>query len=532
MKTLCAVLLAGMLGVSAGCSDYLDVNTNPNSPQSVSANLYLPPMLHWMATGPQYDGRYIGRYAQEWDWPTDPVDAFERMGYYKSSDAAAEQWRDVYWLIGQGLVDMMNKAEAEQRWDLLGVGQVIKAWGWQVLTDMHGNIIVKEAFDPTRHTFDYDSQQYVYTVIDSLLNQAITNLQRTDGAVDPSYLARGDHMYNGDRTQWLKLAYGMLALNHNHYAPNKSSYNPQDVISLVDKSFQSEDDDAIFPYPAASADHADFNFWGQTRGNVQSYRQTQFIVHLMDGTEFGGAVDPRMSRMLAPSPDGQYRGLNIDDPTFGALPDSQIPNNFFGYPGTQRTGLPGRYIFSDKAEIPIMTYAELQFIKAEAEYYAGDKAAALAAYKNGIGAHIDFVNRTNTEDGQTPTQITAAQKDSFLTNPAVVPTDPNQLTLSAIMSQKYIALWGWGHNELWLDMRRYHYTDKDPSNASLEIFRGFALPTNLDGDNGGKPVQRVRPRYNSDYVWNQAGLRAIGGLDADYHTKRIWITCQTDDCSS
>src|SRR5690242_20184423 len=187
MKTLCAVLLAGMLGVSAGCSDYLDVNTNPNSPQSVSANLYLPPMLHWMATGPQYDGRYIGRYAQEWDWPTDPVDAFERMGYYKSSDAAAEQWRDVYWLIGQGLVDMMNKAEAEQRWDLLGVGQVIKAWGWQVLTDMHGNIIVKEAFDPTRHTFDYDSQQYVYTVIDSLLNQAITNLQRTDGAVDPSY---------------------------------------------------------------------------------------------------------------------------------------------------------------------------------------------------------------------------------------------------------------------------------------------------------------------------------------------------------
>jgi len=43
-------------------------------------------------------------------------------------------------------------------------------------------------------------------------------------------------------------------------------------------------------------------------------------------------------------------------------------------------------------------------------------------------------------------------------------------------------------------------------------------------DNGGKPVQRTRPRYNSEYVWNQAGLAPIGGLDADYHTKELWIT--------
>ena len=40
--------------------------------------------------------------------------------------------------------------EAEQRWDLAGVGYFMKAWGWMVLTDMHGEIIVKEAIDPTR----------------------------------------------------------------------------------------------------------------------------------------------------------------------------------------------------------------------------------------------------------------------------------------------------------------------------------------------------------------------------------------------
>ena len=40
------------------------------------------------------------------------------MGYDPGSDNGAEQWRDVYWTFGQNLVDMMNKAEAEQRWDM------------------------------------------------------------------------------------------------------------------------------------------------------------------------------------------------------------------------------------------------------------------------------------------------------------------------------------------------------------------------------------------------------------------------------
>ena len=84
------------------------------------------------------------------------------MGYDPASDNGAQQWRDVYWSLGQNLVDMMTKAEAEQRWDLLGVGYVLKAWGWQVLTDMHGEIIIKEAIDPTRFAFDYDTQEFAY----------------------------------------------------------------------------------------------------------------------------------------------------------------------------------------------------------------------------------------------------------------------------------------------------------------------------------------------------------------------------------
>ncbi|MDQ6738040.1 MAG: RagB/SusD family nutrient uptake outer membrane protein [Gemmatimonadota bacterium] len=523
MKKIFAAILVGTVALPVACSNYLDVNTNPNAPQSVSPNLYLGPMLHWMITAPQYDGRFVGHYTQEWISTStnfSPAQTWGRMGYDPASDNGAEQWRDVYWSLGQNLVDMNNKAQAQQRWDLLGVGLVLKAWGWQALTDLHGEIIVKEAIDQSRFSFDYDSQQYAYFEVDSLLKAAIVDLQRSDGAVDAGYLATGDHIYNGDRTKWLKLAYGLLALSHNHYS-NKSTYNPADVISLVDKSFASNADDALLPYPGTSPDNSDFNFWGPRRDNITRYRQTQFVVNLMNGTDFG-VVDPRMSRMLASSPDGQYRGLDPNVLGFGALTAAQQPNNFYGYPGTTGAGLPSRYIFSDKSKIPLMTYSQLQFIKAEAAYRMGDKATALAAYTNGVSSHIDFVNARNSDDNQAATQISSAERTAFLSSPQIIPTAA-ALTLTQIMSQKYIAQFGWGHNELWMDMRRYHYTDIDPA-SGRQVYPGFTPPTNLYVDNAGQVVQRIRPRYNSEYVWNRPGLDAIGGLALTYHTKPLWIT--------
>jgi Starch-binding associating with outer membrane len=227
--------------------------------------------------------------------------------------------------------------------------------------------------------------------------------------------------------------------------------------------------------------------------------------------------------MLSPSPDGFYRGLDINVLGFGALTASQQPNNFFGYPGTGGLGSSGplasRYLFSDKSKVPFMTYSQLQFVKAEAALRMGDQVTALAAYTKAISSHFDFVNARNLDDNQAPAQLSASDKSTFLASPEIVPP---VLTLSHIMSQKYIAQWAWGHNEMWMDMRRFHYTDTDPV-SGIEVFRGFSPPVNLYSDNGGKVVQRIRPRYNSEYVWNRAALDVIGGLALDYHTKPMWI---------
>jgi hypothetical protein len=525
-------LMVGALCLTNACNtqDFLDVNTNPNAPQTVSANLYLAPMIHWMVTSPQFDGRFVGMYNQEWITTNSfCYQGWGRMGHDAGSittscsggaDNGGQQWRDVYWTLGQNLVDMMTKAEAEQRWDLLGVGYVLKAWGWQSLTDMHGEIIIKEATNQgTSFTFNYDTQQFAYEETQRLLGEAIKNLQRADGAVDPTYLGRTDKLFGGDRAKWLKLAYGMLAINLSHYSNKSALYKPAEVIANVDRSF-GPGEDALFTYPNASPDNADRNFLGPTRGNVTVYRQTQFVVGLMNGTQLG-PTDPRMSRMLVPDSAGTtYRGLDINVSGFGALTPAQQPRNPFGYVGTPAPGSAGRYLFSDKVKFPVMTYAQLQFIKAEAALRMGSTGPALQAYRNGISAHFAFVNARNAEDGFGTTQITTAERDAYMNDPAI---SPPLLTLSHIMTQKYIAQWGWAHNETWMDLRRYHYTDTDPV-SGRQVFPGYVPPATLFVDNNGKVVQRMRPRFNSEYVWNRAALETIGGLAVDYQTVPLWIT--------
>jgi len=119
MRKIYIVFLAVCLVFTSSCEKYLDVNTNPNAPQDVAANLYLAPMIHWMVSSPQFDGRFIGRYTQNWYLPSTSITTWDRQGYDPASDNGAQLWRDVYWTLGQNLINMIEKAEAEQRWESL-----------------------------------------------------------------------------------------------------------------------------------------------------------------------------------------------------------------------------------------------------------------------------------------------------------------------------------------------------------------------------------------------------------------------------
>jgi hypothetical protein len=118
--------------------------------------------------------------------------------------------------------------------------------------------------------------------------------------------------------------------------------------------------------------------------------------------------------------------------------------------------------------------------------------------------------------------ITPASQAAYLTNPKVMPADANGLTLSHIMLQKYIALYGYGFSETWSDMRRYRYLDLDPATGK-KVYAGFTPPSTIHIYNAGKLPYRCRPRYNSEYLYNIPALQKIGALASDYHTKEPWF---------
>jgi hypothetical protein len=506
MKRILSILgLTALLTGLSSCDKFLDVNSNPSNPDAVEAALLLAPIQGQLAEGIQWDARYVGSYVQNWQVST-AGNVWDLHGYIRNSDAGGQVWRNVYWKGGRNLINLINDAQANEKWDYLGVGKVMQAWGWQMLTDLHGEIIIKEAFDPNpeKNTFSYDSQEFAYQEVQRLCTEALTDLARTDGAVSAASLARGDQMYKGDRTKWIKFANGLLALNLHHLSNKKSLYNPDKVIEYVDKSLASNADDALMPFLGSNT--TDASFFAPQRGNLNSFGQSRFILELLNGTTYKELVDPRLPVMLQPSGDGQYRGIALGAGQSTTPPVAQRVPNLWGYqlgtaPPADATG---KYVFQNKNVLfPVMTYAQLQFVKAEAAFIKGDKALALEAYRKGIAAHMDYC------------RVPAAERDKYLANTQVMPTAA-ALTIGQIMHQKYIAQWGWGFLEQWTDLRRYNY--------SADAFPGFTLPTTYFTDNNAKPVQRLRPRYNSEYIWNIDALTAIGGFEIDFHTKPMWFS--------
>ncbi len=169
----------------------------------------------------------------------------------------------------------------------------------------------------------------------------------------------------------------------------------------------------------------------------------------------------------------------------------------------------------------------MQFIKAEALLRKGQKPAALIAYTNGISLNFDMLTSKYNVNIPIGMEITPANKATYLADPNIVPASANNLTLTRIMLQKYIAMYAWGVQNVWSDMRRYHYIDIDPDTGA-QVYAGFTPPstTDLHSTNLGKLVYRCRPRYNSEYLYNIPSLTSIGAYPTNnnYHTLECWFS--------
>ncbi|RXK61867.1 SusD/RagB family nutrient-binding outer membrane lipoprotein [Lacibacter luteus] len=542
-KLLHILLLSAVLINATSCKKYLDINSDPDTPQQPDVSSVFPAMLAAIPRGTQYDARYVSKYIQNFaqNAAANAWDLHGHQNYPNPSDIGGDIWRQCYYGLGANLNYIIDNGKRKGQWDYVGAAYALKAMMFQMCTDEYGEIIYTEAFKENTSMFKYDDQQVVYKGIDSLCKLALNYLQRTDLSPSNSLLVRGDYIYDGSNAKWIKFVNGLLAKNF-HRMTNKSSYLADSVIYYVDRSFANTQEDFVVPFDATKND--DSNFFGTYRDNLSSFRQTKMIVQLLDGTTFTGTTlginrDPRLRHMLCASNDttngnGGYYGLEpgLADPNGSTSPKrvaAPFGDSIYANPSASRFDPSrGKYLFRDKAVSPVMTYSELQFMKAEAAYKkaGGPDATAYQAYLNGINGHFDFINRAVYPRSNVPiyntVTISTAQRNAYLVS-ANVKQSAAALTLTDIMLQKYIALWGWGFTETWVDMRRYHYTDLDPVTGTV-VYKGFITPAAIPATNNGKLATRIRPRYNSEYVWNLDELIRIGGTAVDYHTKEMWFS--------
>jgi hypothetical protein len=614
--SISVLVLASFMFMTTSCEKYLDVNINTDAPAYVDGYLYLAG-IEQACQGMYWDIRALGPLTQMMG--TTSYTTFATNYYSAGSDAGGEQWRTVYWLFGMNLENLINQSVENEDWTLAGIGLALKAFGWDQITKYHGELILKDAFVPGLLSHRYDYQDTIYTAVRNWATQAIEYLEMPDDHEYGTKISSNDYIYGGDKSKWIKFAYGVITRNLASLS-NKSDFNTayaQDLISAANNALATSDDDATLKVAgggAAAAQSGYNNFWGTSRVNLsRSYFQHEYAVQVFTGTVplydeatgnkvpaptgsdtpyelapiqiicdtnvmMVGHYDPRVAVKLATVDDANYENIGDINSikrrmyyggsfTSTSGPIGSAPS-FYGRNAVSSTTLDGsgRWLYRDDAPYVLMTAAEMKFCLAEAYWKLNMKAEALQAFKDGVALDMDFtssyispgsVGKAEGGDKITKSVFTAAAEE-YLAGPYVDGLDIADFTLSHIMMQKWIALYPWGAQEAWTDMRKYHfdisYTGEYPSSGNgwdvsqvdqkwdtdaTKVYKGFYLApaqvtsrkTTYNTYNEGSPCYRIRPRYNSEYMWNKPALetlKPISGLADNYQCSIPWFAYPGD----
>lgn len=204
-------------------------------------------------------------------------------------------------------------------------------------------------------------------------------------------------------------------------------------------------------------------------------------------------------------------------------------------------GSTGSFQTRPVSDFEIMTYHEACFIKAEVLFRKGDKAGALAAYKAGIKAHLDYMQKKLT-----------AWKGQGFSNPDMLPMDDSKISaylasdavcqnasdlkMSDIMLQKYVAM---GCSlENWNDMRRFNYGAGNIADFGV-VYPGMDRSVLFTGTDKLKGTSKDDPKYwprrwrlpaTLELSYNEAQALAINkhAEDTDIWSYPVWWDCATD----
>lgn len=436
-----------------------EINKDLNHSTDATANFIIPEIELNTAqniVGGDFN-TYFGCYVEHWTGTHNQLYNAEIRGIQiHAASTYNNVWAGIYENIRNAKIVVSKCSEGgSESSNELGhaVGNIMLAYDAALATDMFGDTPFSQVGDYKKYmTPDLDKQEEIYETVFGLLNEAIDILSGDPDNTLQSY----DFIYEGDAEKWLKFAYGLKARYTMHLlnVSDDEESALKDVIEYVNKSFENADEQAKINVYDGNNINPVFDFeW--SRDGISSSRSlyNKLVAH----------NDPRVNHAYVHS--GGWNYLDAE------AVEEYLPNN--GMIGLEQSQYEFAYdasVFGETADVLLLSYHEILFLKAEAQARLGyDEAlttlsdaveVAMANFNKNIATAVsapDVVYYGGIED---PGMVSDDEIEEYM---AEVENGYLNDPLKEVMIQKYFGMWGCNgeSTETYNDVRRLKAMDED-----------------------------------------------------------------------
>lgn len=374
-------LFLSIFGIISCTKDFEDINQNPNESEVPVTSALLTGAQNQLTTDmwdAWYNGRFGLLYSQYWaqNAYSDESRWVVRAGvnnnywnYFYTGRAGNNGGGGIHAL--QKIIDLNNDGKGQN--DQLGskdnqiaVARILKAYFFQYLTDIYGDIPYSEAFKgATNPSPKYDSQESIYTDLVKELKEASAQIKENELGVV------GDNIYYGDMSKWKKFANSLLLRVGTRMSDAAPSVATDAInFAIANGLFADNSDNAYFHFSSSVPNNNPLNEDRKTRAD---FAVSKTLLDTMSALN-----DPRIPAYAAPAvKSGVFIGK-----LYGMTPAAAAAED----PGF--ISQPSATVLDATAPGILMNYAEVQFALAEAVERGIIAGSAADYYNAGIKASM------------------------------------------------------------------------------------------------------------------------------------------------
>ena len=380
MKSIRHILFTFCLLTLMACNNFEELNQNPNEPTTVSAGVLFSSAIRTSLQTSSNEAFLLSNNIAQLTAKTLRAE----VDFY-GWNAFPTVWEGLY----ESLTDLNNAieiAQAEENHKMEGALMVMQAWVYSQLTNAYGDIPYSEAMEGLTANFTpiYDRQEAIYADLLGRLTQASVKLADSGNI-------QGDILYQGEATAWIKFS-NSLRLRLLMYASTKRDV-ANDFAQIVTDGmiFSNNEEQAVLGFLSSFPNQ--FPTIPLKQGDFDAVAISTSAVNALQATN-----DPRLSRYARPD------NLDFNAPSFtgvdngvGGQTGSRLGLAFYDYPG-QITATEMGLSYADGI---LMTYAEVEFLLAEAALNGWISQDVETHYKRGIEASHAYYEVDYTPYGWT-----------------------------------------------------------------------------------------------------------------------------------